>query len=81
MSHLSDSALRIATHQPKRKESMNIGSSSGVNAALSALGGVEDKRAALQVSMLRKSLDSQQQIAADLLKLIDGKGQQLDIRA
>ena len=81
MPHLSDSALRFATHLPKRKESMNIGSSSGVNAALSALGGVEDKRAALQVSMLRKSLDSQQQIAADLLKLIDGKGQQLDIRA
>ncbi len=60
---------------------MNIGSSSGVNAALTALSGVEDKRAALQVSLLKKSLDSQQQIAADLLKLIDGKGQQLDIRA
>jgi hypothetical protein len=61
--------------------SMNIGSSTGVNAALNALTGVEDKRAQLQVSMLRKSLDSQQQIASELLKLIDGKGQQLDIKA
>ncbi len=60
---------------------MNIGSSTGVNAALNALTGVEDKKLALQVSMLRKSLDSQQQMAADLLKLLDGKGQQIDIRA
>lgn len=60
---------------------MNIGSSTGVNAALNALTGVEDKKLALQVSLLRKSLDSQQEMAADLLKLLDGKGQQIDIRA
>ena len=60
--------------------SMNIGSSTGVDAALNALSGVEDKRAALQISILRKSLDSQQQIASELMKLLEGKGQQLDIR-
>lgn len=60
---------------------MNIGSSTGVDAALNALTGVENKRAGLQISLLRKSLDSQQQIASDLLKLLEGKGQQLDIRA
>ena len=60
--------------------SMNVGSSTGVDAALSALTSVEDKRAGLQVALLRKSLDSQQQIASDLMKLLEGKGQQLDIR-
>lgn len=59
---------------------MNIGSSTGVDAALNALTGVDDKRAALQITLLKKSLDSQQQIAADLLKLLEGKGQQLDLR-
>ena len=59
---------------------MNIGSSTGVDATLNALSGVEDKRTALQVSILRKSLDSQQQIASELMKLLEGKGQQLDIR-
>ena len=34
-----------------------------------------------QLALLKKSLDSQQQEAANLLKLIDGKGQNLDIRA
>lgn len=59
---------------------MDVSNSTGVNAALNALTGVEDKRAALQVSMLRKSLDSQQQQAAELMKILEGKGQQLDIR-
>ncbi len=59
---------------------MNIGSSTGVNAALDGLAGVEDKRAALQVALLKKALESQQQQAAELMKLVEGKGQQLDIR-
>lgn len=59
---------------------MNIGTSTGVNAALNSLSGVEDKRAALQVALLKKALESQQQQAAELLKLTEGKGQQLDIR-
>lgn len=60
---------------------MNVGSTTGVDAALSALTNVEDKRAGLQIALLRKSLDSQQQEMADLLRLMEGKGQQLDIRA
>lgn len=34
----------------------------------------------LQVSMLKKTLDAQQNEAASLLKLLEGKGQNLDIR-
>jgi hypothetical protein len=60
---------------------MNVGSTTGVDAALSALTNVDDKRAGLQIALLRKSLDSQQQEMADLLRLMEGKGQQLDIRA
>ena len=41
---------------------------------------VDQKRAALQVALLRKALDSQEQQAAEILKLVEGKGQQLDIR-
>jgi hypothetical protein len=80
MPHLGLFTLRNAMRLPKTIMAMNIGSSTGVNAALNALTGVEDKRAALQISMLKKSLDSQQQMAADLLKLLEGKGQQLDLR-
>jgi len=65
---------------PNTEMAMDVSNSSGVNAALNALSGVEDKRAALQVSMLRKSLDSQQQQAAELMKILEGKGQQLDLR-
>jgi hypothetical protein len=60
---------------------MDTSMTSGVNAALSALQGVEDKKAGIQVALLRKSLDSQQQMAADLMRLLEGKGQNLDIRA
>lgn len=59
---------------------MNISSTSGVDAALTAVQSVEDKRAGLQIALLRKSLDSQQQQAADLMKLLEGKGQQVDLR-
>lgn len=59
---------------------MNIGSSTGVDAALNAVAGAEDKRMALQVALLRKSLDAQQEQAADILRLLEGKGQQVDIR-
>ena len=38
------------------------------------------KRMALQVALLRKSLDAQQEQAADILRLLEGKGQQVDIR-
>jgi hypothetical protein len=59
---------------------MNVGSSTVFDAALNAVTNVDQKRAALQVALLRKALDSQEQQAAEILKLVEGKGQQLDIR-
>jgi len=38
------------------------------------------KIARLQVALLRKNLDAQEQQAAELLRLLEGKGQHLDIR-
>lgn len=40
----------------------------------------EAKIARLQVALLRKNLDAQQQQASELLKLLEGKGQRLDMR-
>lgn len=34
----------------------------------------------VQVNLLKKSLDNQKDAAAELLKMIEGKGQNLDIR-
>ncbi|HJP82460.1 MAG TPA: putative motility protein [Fimbriimonadaceae bacterium] len=59
---------------------MNVGSATGIDAALNAVTNVDQKRAALQVALLRKALDSQEQQAAEILKMVEGKGQQLDIR-
>ncbi len=56
----------------------------GPSAATSAIRGAEtaptDKRAQLQAMLLRKVLDSQQGEAAQITKLIEGKGQNLDLR-
>lgn len=40
----------------------------------------EAVKARLQASMLRKSLDAQENEAAALLRMLEGKGQNLDIR-
>jgi hypothetical protein len=59
---------------------MNIGASGSTEAPLQALSSAEPKRAQLQVMLLKKALESQEQQAAELLKLMEGKGQVLDIR-
>jgi hypothetical protein len=41
----------------------------------------DTKRTQLQAALLRKTLDSQQEQAAELLRMLEGKGQILDIRA
>lgn len=38
-------------------------------------------RAKLQMALLKKALESQQDQAAELMRLTEGKGQNLDIRA
>lgn len=40
----------------------------------------EAKIARLQVALLRKNLDAQEQQAAELLRMLEGKGQNLDLR-
>lgn len=40
----------------------------------------EAKIARLQVALLRKSLDSQQEQAAELIRMMEGKGRVVDLR-
>lgn len=40
----------------------------------------EAKIAHLQVALLRKSLDSQQEQAAELIRMMEGKGRVVDLR-
>lgn len=40
----------------------------------------ESMRVQLQVALLKKSLDSQETQAAEMLKMLSGKGQQIDLR-
>lgn len=56
----------------------NVSNVSQMDPALSAQS--VDKRAQLQMLLLRKSLDAQQSEADVLKNLTDGKGQNLDIR-
>lgn len=59
---------------------MNIGSTSATQTALSAVENQPDNRAALQMLLLKKSLDNQQSAAAQVLQQLEGKGQNVDIR-
>ncbi len=61
---------------------MNIGSAT--TAALRGLQDVESvasPRASLQVAILKKTLVSQQEQAAELMKIMEGKGSTVDFRA
>jgi hypothetical protein len=51
-----------------------------VDAALNSISPVEDKRAALQVALLKKTLESQQQQAQELVRMMEGKGRVIDLR-
>jgi len=59
---------------------MNVSSSTAALQALRAAQAAPAESSAPQVAMLKKALDSQKSEAAQLLKLLEGKGQQLDIR-
>ena len=60
---------------------MNIGSTNSTQAALNAVENTPDSRAALQMLLLKKSLENQQSAADQMLREMDGKGQNIDIRA
>ena len=56
---------------------------SAVNAVLNSdpVDATARVKAKLQVSMLRKSLDAQEQEAQSILQMLEGKGRNIDIRA
>lgn len=59
---------------------MNVGGIGAADQAIQAIASGDDRRLQLQVALLRKSLEAQQDQALELLKLAEGKGQVLDIR-
>ncbi len=59
---------------------MNVGNVQMSEAALRMLQAADGKSPALQMAMLKKALTSQQDTAGELLKLLEGKGQNVDIR-
>ncbi len=61
---------------------MNV-SAAATQTALQAVSdatNVENRRANLQMALLKKTLQSEQQQADDLMKLMSGKGQNIDLR-
>lgn len=54
----------------------SIGTQSGVNGASS----LDNKRANLQMSLLKKMLEAQKEQAAEVQRVAEGKGNLLDIR-
>ncbi|MBN8690715.1 MAG: putative motility protein [Armatimonadetes bacterium] len=63
---------------------MNVSNSQNIAATLKALDVDAAKEATttrLQVSMLKKMLETQKEQAAQLTQLVEGKGQIIDIRA
>ena len=54
---------------------------SGASGASSALSAAQSSESGVALAMLKKTLDAQKSQGAELLKLIEGKGQIIDIRA
>ena len=59
---------------------VNLGAVGTSEAVLNSMTGVEDKKVHLQMALLKKTLDANTQQAAELMKLLEGKGQVVDIR-
>jgi hypothetical protein len=61
--------------------SMNIqGATQAALQAVQSADATDGMRAQLQVALLKKSLQSQEAQAAEMLKMLSGKGQQIDLR-
>ena len=54
---------------------------SGASSASSAISAKSSTESQVAIAMLRKTLDAQKSQGAELLKLLEGKGQIIDIRA
>ena len=59
---------------------MNLGSIQSADASIQTLTSVDDKRLKLQAALFRKTVDSQEQQSAELVRMMEGKGRHLDIR-
>jgi len=59
---------------------VNVSNSTQVDSMLRALQSGEGIKEQLQVKLLRKTLDSQKEQAAELMRLLEGKGRIIDIR-
>ena len=60
---------------------MNVSSTQATNAALQGVQATTDaKRAGLQMQLLKKSLNSQQEQTMDLMRMMEGKGNVIDIQ-
>jgi hypothetical protein len=61
---------------------MEVSGAGSVQAALSGVekSGGEDKRAQLQLMLLKRALDDQKRQAVDAARLIEGKGNTIDIK-
>lgn len=59
---------------------MNISGVGNANAQVQALSGADNKRAQLQMLLLKKSLDMQQAETTAIMQQAEGKGQNIDIR-
>lgn len=60
--------------------SMQVSGNASVQQVLRAYQTSQTAQVETQVALLKKTLDSQKEEAANLLKLIEGKGQNVDIR-
>ena len=60
---------------------MNISSASqAADTIAQNISPADFKRAQLQTSLLKKALENQQEQVAELMKMADGRGQNLDLR-
>jgi hypothetical protein len=60
---------------------MNVSSSTSVQQALRAYQSAETEQPNAQIAVLKKALDAQKGEAAQLLKVLQGKGQIIDLQA
>lgn len=60
---------------------MNISSTPSISPALDAQAATENIKTSVQVGLLKKTLEMQQSQAQELIKMMEGKGQVIDIRA
>lgn len=59
---------------------VNVSNSTQVDNLLQALQSGEGIKEQLQVKLLRKTLDNQQEQTAELMRMLEGKGRIIDIR-